>query len=63
MKTYRVTAQYVTYVYEFVEAESEVEAWVKAKELDGGTFKDSGYGDWNIYSVEEVINADPMGKV
>jgi len=53
MKTYKVLAQYTTYVYEFIEAENDEEAWNKAHELDGGTFKDSGYGDWDIYSVEE----------
>jgi hypothetical protein len=53
MKTYKVLAQYVTYVYEFIEAENEEDAWEKAHALDGGTFKDSGYGVWDIYSVEE----------
>lgn len=53
MKTYKVLAKYTTYVYTFVEAEDEEQAWDKAQELDGGTFKDSGYGDWDIESVEE----------
>jgi hypothetical protein len=52
MKTYKVQAQYVTYVYQFIEAENDEDAWEKAHELDGGSFKDSGYGDWDIYSVE-----------
>lgn len=53
MKTYKVSAQYITYVYEFIEAENDEDAWNKAHELDGSNFKDSGYGDWDIYSVEE----------
>ena len=53
MKTYKVMASLTSYVYHFIEAENDEEAWNKAHELDGGTFKDSGYGDWDIYSVEE----------
>lgn len=55
MKSYKVMAKYTTYVYEFIEAENYEEAWEKAHELDGGTFKDSGYGDWDIDSVDEVM--------
>jgi hypothetical protein len=55
MKTYKVLAQYVTYVYAFIEAENEEQAWDIAREMDGGVYKDSGYGDWDIDSVEEVI--------
>jgi len=53
MKTYKVQAMYTTYVYQFIEAESDEQAWEIAHDLDGGSFKDSGYGDWDIYSVEE----------
>jgi hypothetical protein len=55
MKSYKVMAKYTTYVYKFIEAEDEQKAWDIAKELDGEVFKDSGYGDWDIDSVEEVI--------
>jgi hypothetical protein len=53
MKTYRVMAQYTTYVDTYIEAENYDQAWEKAHELDGGDFKESGYGDWNIEAVEE----------
>lgn len=53
MRTYKVTAQYTTYVYQFIEAENDEQAWDIAQELDGGSFKDSGYGDWDICSVDE----------
>ena len=59
MKTYKVIAQLTTYFYEHVEAESEVEAYTIAKDMDGGAFipVDQGVGgDWSIYSVEEVTN-------
>jgi hypothetical protein len=52
MKTYKVMAQYTTYVYTFIEAENNDEAWERAHELDGGDFKDSGHGDWDVYSIE-----------
>lgn len=52
MKTYKVMAQYTTYVYTFVEAESDEQAWEVAINLDGGDFKDSSLGDWDVYSVE-----------
>jgi hypothetical protein len=54
MKTYRVMAQYTTYVDTHIEAESYEQAWDIAVNLDGGDFKESGYGDWNIEAVEEV---------
>jgi hypothetical protein len=54
MKTYKVMASFTSYVYHFIEAESDEEAWNKARELDGDLFKDSGYGSWDIDSVDEV---------
>jgi hypothetical protein len=53
MKTYKVQAMYTTYVYQFIEAQNDEQAWEIARDLDGGSFKDSGYGDWDINSVEE----------
>lgn len=54
MKTYKVTAQNITYFYATIEAESYEQAQEIANNLDGATFEDSGHGDWDIYSVEEV---------
>jgi hypothetical protein len=54
MKTYKVHAACISYVYVLVEAEDEDQAWDKAREIDGGDFEDAGYGDWRIDSVEEV---------
>ena len=52
MKTYRVMAYYTTYVDTFIEAENDDEAWERAHELDGGDFKDSGFGDWDVTSIQ-----------
>lgn len=52
MKTYKVMAQYSTFVYTFIEAENDEQAWETAINLDGGDFKDSGFGDWDVYSVK-----------
>ena len=57
MKSYKVMAKYTTYVYTFIEAENDEQAWDIAHELDGGTFKDSGYGDWDIDSVVPEENS------
>jgi hypothetical protein len=54
MKTYRVEAQYITYVYVDIEAEDDDQAWEIARDMDGGDFKDSGFGDWDITNIEEV---------
>lgn len=52
MKTYKVMAQYTTYVYTFIEAEDDEQAWEISINLDGSDFKDSGFGDWDVYSVQ-----------
>jgi hypothetical protein len=54
MKTYKVHAACISYVYVLVEAEDEQQAWDKASEIDGGDFEDAGYGDWRIDSISEV---------
>ena len=54
MKTYRVEAQYITYVYVDIEAEDADQAWEIASDMDGGDFKESGFGDWGITNVEEL---------
>lgn len=56
MKTYKVWARSVTYLYAYVEAENYEQANDLANDLDGSTFIDKGDGDWDIYSVEEVTN-------
>ena len=53
MKTYKVIASRVDYLCAFVEAENEEEAWAKAYFLDVTEFEDSGFGNWEIYSVDE----------
>jgi hypothetical protein len=54
MKTYKVHAACISYVYCLVQAEDEQQAWDKAREIDGGDFDDAGYGSWIIDSVDEV---------
>lgn len=54
MKTYYVMAKFTSYVYQYVEADSYEEAWNKAHALDGSAFIDSGHGDWDIESVDEM---------
>ena len=54
MKIYKVMASRVDYLYAFVEAENEEQAWQKADMLEDTSFEDSGYGKWEIDSVDEV---------
>ena len=54
MKTYLVTASYMTYLRAFIEAENDDHAEDIAYELDGGSYKEEGLGDWEIDSVTEV---------
>lgn len=54
---YKVIAKSVSYFYTYVDAKDEDEAWLLAKDTDGGGFipVDQGIvqtGDWEIYSVE-----------
>ena len=56
MKTYKVWAKSVTYLYTYVDAKDYETAWDIAHDLDGSTFIDKNDGDWDIYSVEEVTN-------
>ena len=53
MNKYRVHASYSTYLYLDVEANSLDEAWQIAKNADGGDFKSTELGDWNIDFVRE----------
>ena len=52
MKTFKVNAACISYVYCLVEAEDKQQALDKAREIDGGDFEDAGYGDWRIDSVD-----------
>lgn len=56
MKTFEVYAEMTTYLKTTVEAESEIEAYIKAKDLDGGDFTPlaDDVGTWNIYHASEV---------
>lgn len=54
MTLYKVLAQYTTYVYTHIEAENYEEAQELANNLDGSDFRDTGHGDWDIYSVEKM---------
>lgn len=55
LKTYKVIASYQTICETTIEAENEDEAFLIAKDLDGGIFKSNiDQDDWNIERVEEV---------
>lgn len=51
---YKVLARVTSYVYDIIEAEDDEQAWQIAHELDGGSFKDTGSGDWDIVSVDKT---------
>ena len=55
MKKFKVTAHYITYLYAEIEAEDIDEAWKKAKEMDGGQFKQCQdvADDWSVDDVYE----------
>jgi hypothetical protein len=55
-KRYKVMATQTTYVVAYVEAATSEEAWELATNLDGSDFEDAGFGDWDIYSLDEVTN-------
>jgi len=55
MKTYKVTASYVTLCSVEIEAENADAAYLIAKEMDGGVFENTiDPDDWQIEDVEEV---------
>jgi hypothetical protein len=56
MKKYRVWASSTTYLYAFVEADTEEMAIDLAREMDGSDFIESEQKDWDIYSATEVTN-------
>lgn len=54
IKTYKVTASFISYCHAEIEAESQEEAERIARDMDGGDFIPAESDDWNIESVEEV---------
>jgi hypothetical protein len=55
MKTYKITASYLTFCTLEIEAENENQAWLSALAADGGDFHNEGEtGDWKIEQVEEI---------
>lgn len=54
MKTYKVTASYVTRCTIEIEAEDEDQAYQLARELDGGSFQTVMDDDWHIDHITEV---------
>ena len=56
LKKYKVWARSVSHVYALIEAVDHESAWEKAKDMDGSDFIDSGHGDWDLVSTEEVTN-------
>lgn len=60
MKTYRVWANCISYVYADIEAESPEDALEAARELDGGDFIEDG-GDWEFSSDDPYeVDEEPM---
>lgn len=51
---YKVTASSLAYYCLEVEADSEEQAFLIAKETDGGSFDRETEGDWVITNVEEI---------
>ena len=55
MKTFKVTACYYTYCTAEIQAETEEEAFEKARDMDGGDFTPSNENsDWHINDVQEI---------
>jgi len=56
MKTFKIQASYTTFLDATIEAENIDEAREIAYNMDGGDFKDTGKGDWNVDNIfEEAI--------
>ena len=54
MKKFKVTAKFTTYCTVAILAEDENDAYLKAKEMDGGDFEPHEHGEWEIDKVQEV---------
>jgi len=55
MKTFKILASSISYYTLELEAETEQEAFLLAKEADGSDFERDGEGDWVIVNVEEAV--------
>jgi hypothetical protein len=54
MKNFQITAKFTTYCTVEILAEDENDAYLKAKEMDGGDFEPHAHGEWEIDKVQEV---------
>lgn len=55
MKTFYIKASMTTYCETTVEAENEDDAWLKAKDMDGGDFTAiDDDGGWDIVTIAEM---------
>jgi hypothetical protein len=54
MTKYRIHASYTAYCYLDVDADSQDDALEIGMTADGGDFKQTDLGDWNIDFVKEV---------
>ena len=55
MTKFKIYASYTSYVEATIEADNVDEAKQIAYDMDGGDFKDTGYGDWNIDEVSPIL--------
>lgn len=55
MPFFKVYATYTVCLSAEVEADNSQDAYEKAKELDGGEFKELSLGDWTIESDPELM--------
>jgi len=55
MKTFKIQASYMTFLDATIEAENLDEAREIAYNMDGGDFKDTGKGDWNVDNIFEEV--------
>ena len=54
MKKFQVTAKFTTFCTVEVLAENQDEAYLIAKNMDGGSFEPWAHGDWEISNVQQV---------
>lgn len=55
MKTFYIKASMTTYLETTIEAENEDDAWLKAKDMDGGDFTAiDDDGGWDIVTISEM---------
>jgi hypothetical protein len=54
MPKFKIYASFISYAETTIEAETLEDAKRHARNMDGGDFSHSGYGDWHVDEVEEV---------